>query len=503
MKKILFAWIGQADRRGEKNNDPANTGPIANAVAHRKFDELVLLWNYPNELEEADRYCAWIRERTAAEVKLILAPLSSPTDIREIWPAVVAAVTSAISSTSETVDLTFHLSPGTPSMAVVWIILGKTRFPATLIQSSIEEGVRDAVIPFDISAEILPSLLKSPDEKLKRLSTELPSETSEFGKIFYRSTQMQHVVARAKKAALRSIPVLIEGESGTGKELLARAIKNASPRRDGPFRVVNCGAIPAELVESEIFGHMKGSFTGAIKDHVGYFEAADGGTLFLDEVGELPLAAQVKLLRVLQEGTVTRVGATEAKAVDVRVIAATNRSLISEASKGSFREDLFYRLAVLQLTLPPLRERTGDVGPLIDVLLSQINMELEDDPGFEPKSITPSARSALLAHSWPGNVRELQNTLRRAAVWTEGTTIAESDIREALSPVPRTVQSHPLLPPLGEGFSLEKVLASVEKSYLDEAMKQAGNNKTKAARFLDLGSHQVLTNRLQRHAEQP
>jgi transcriptional regulator with PAS, ATPase and Fis domain len=267
--------------------------------------------------------------------------------------------------------------------------------------------------------------------------------------------------------------------------------------------VVNCGAIPAELVESEIFGHVKGSFTGAIKDQIGYFEAADGGTLFLDEVGELPLAAQVKLLRVLQEGQVTRVGATQPKHVDVRVIAATNRSLIAEVAEGSFREDLFYRLAVLQLTLPPLRERTGDVGPLIDILLAQINVELADDPGYEHKSIAPSAKSALLAHDWPGNVRELQNTLRRAAVWTDGTTIAESDIREALSPVPRTTQAHPLLPPLGDGFSLERVLASVEKSYLDEAMKQAGNNKSKAARYLDLGSHQVLTKRLQRRVDTP
>ena len=503
MKKILFAWVGKADRAGEKNELSGNTGPIAGAVASIKFDELVLLWNYQNDRGDAPRYEAWLQKKTSAHIKLIFAPLKSPSDIREIWPAAVAAITDALTSAKETTDLTFHLSPGTPSMAVVWIILGKTRFPATLIQSSIEEGVKEAVIPFDISAEILPTLLKSPDEKLKRLSTELPAETSEFGNIFYRSTQMQHVVARAKKAALRSIPVLIEGESGTGKELLACAIKNASPRKDGPFRVVNCGAIPAELVESEIFGHIKGSFTGAIKDQIGYFEAADGGTLFLDEVGELPLAAQVKLLRVLQEGQVTRVGATQPKHVDVRVIAATNRSLIAEVAKGSFREDLFYRLAVLQLTLPPLRERTGDVGPLIDILLAQINADLADDPGYEHKSIAPSAKSALLAHNWPGNVRELQNTLRRAAVWTDGTTIAESDIREALSPVPRTAQAHPLLPPLGDGFSLEKVVASIEKSYLDEAMKQAGNNKSKAARYLGLGSHQVLTKRLQRRVDTP
>jgi transcriptional regulator with PAS, ATPase and Fis domain len=180
---------------------------------------------------------------------------------------------------------------------------------------------------------------------------------------------MKRVIALARRVAIRSIPVLIEGESGTGKELMARAIHQASPRAAKPFITVNCGAIPPELVESEFFGHRRGSFTGAVSDRKGHFERADGGTLFLDEIGELPKAIQVKLLRTLQEGEVTPVGSSEARKVDVRVVAATNRTLISEVAEGNFREDLFYRLAVAIIKLPPLRERAGDLSLLIDALL--------------------------------------------------------------------------------------------------------------------------------------
>ena len=229
---------------------------------------------------------------------------------------------------------------------------------------------------------------------------------------------MVHVIARARRVAPRSVPVLIQGESGTGKELLARAIHRASPRRDRSFLAVNCGAIPAELVESELFGHEKGAFTGADRARVGYFEAADGGSLFLDEVGELSMLAQVKFLRILQDGKVLAVGSRSHRDVDVRIIAATNRSLAGEVAEGRFREDLFYRLAVADLKLPALREREGDLGLLVERLLEQVNGEHANQPGFEPKKISPGARNLLMAHPWPGNVRELLNTLHRTALWS-------------------------------------------------------------------------------------
>ena len=307
-------------------------------------------------------YLKWLKARTTTRIEVVHERLSGPTQFGEIYEAAVRGVQRAIGDGQREVALTFHLSPGTPAMAAVWILLGKTRFPAELIESSKEHGVRTASVPFDISADFIPDLLREQDERLRQGSAGEPPEAPEFADIIHRSRVMARLIQRARRVAVRNVPVLIEGESGTGKEMLARAIHRASPRRDRPFIAVNCGAIPAELVESELFGHEKGAFTGAEEPRKGYFEAADGGTLFLDEIGELPAPAQVKLLRVIQEGEVVRLGATKPLKVDVRIIAATNRTLTEEIAAGRFREDLFYRLAVAVLKIPPLRERTGDLG---------------------------------------------------------------------------------------------------------------------------------------------
>jgi len=224
---------------------------------------------------------------------------------------------------------------------------------------------------------------------------------------------------------------------------------------------VNCGAIPAELVESELFGHQKGAFTGADRTRKGYFEAANGGTLFLDEVGELPLSAQVKILRALQEGEIVRVGATTPIPIDVRIIAATNLSLIQEVAAGGFRADLFYRLAVAVLQLPPLRERPGDLNLLIDYLGEQINRESSVEPGYKHKKFSVAAKNLLATHSWPGNVRELLNTLRRSAIWSKGETISSEDIRDALLPTAAVKESDILNRPLGEGLILPELMAAV------------------------------------------
>jgi DNA-binding NtrC family response regulator len=297
--------------------------------------------------------------------------------------------------------------------------------------------------------------------------------------------------------------VLIEGASGTGKELLARAIHRASPRRDEPFVAVNCGAIPAELVESELFGHEKGAFTGADRARKGHFEEARGGTLFLDEVGELPTLAQVKLLRVLQEGELVRVGSSKPVPVDVRVLAATNRDLLAEVAAGRFRADLFYRLAVAVLRLPPLSERQGDLGLLVDALLAQVNRESAGEPGYREKRLSAAARNLLLRHPWPGNVRELLNTLRRAAIWTPGEVIDAEDVQEALLPTPREPDDGILHRPLGPELHLPQLLAQVARHYLERALAEAHGNKTKAAALVGLPSYQTLTNWLKRHGIEP
>ena len=493
----MLAWLGLTDLKAAKNNTEAGLGPIGQAVAGIDCDCIVLLSNF--EKSDNTGYLKWLKARTDRPVEIITSSLSSPTDFGEIYEAVVDVIERLRGQGVEAASFTFHLSPGTPAMAAVWIIVSKTRCPATLIESSKQGGVRVVSLPFDISAEFLPDLLRQPDEQLERLTAGLPAESPAFDDIIHQSRQMRRVLALARRVALHQVPVLIEGESGTGKELLARAIHSASPRATKPFIAVNCGAIPSELVESELFGHEKGAFTGAHARRDGHFLKAEGGTIFLDEVGELPLPAQVKLLRVLQEREITPLGASEPRKLDVRIISATNRNLIEEVAKGSFREDLFYRLAVFLLRLPPLREREGDLGLLTDALLERLNRENSSALWPEDKKLSPSARNLLLGHHWTGNVRELQNTLLRAAVLSSGSRITEDDVRQAILPAASGQSEDILNRPLGNGFNLPELLTHVAQHYLLRAMAEGKGNKTEAAHLVGLPSYQTLTNWLDRY----
>lgn len=499
MKSVLVSWIGFTDLRAPKEAEQVGLGPIAQAVEARKYDKVTLISDY---LEgEVSPYLDWLRSRTQTKIAVHYLKLSSPMHFGEIYEAAAEIVADTSKEHSENLHITFHLSPGTPAMAAVWILLAKTRFPAELIQSSKEHGVVTALVPFDISVDFIPHLFRRPDENLERLAAALPLAAPEFGDIIYRSEVMRRVVIKARRIAPRSIPVLIEGESGTGKELLARAIHDASPRKNRSFVVINCGAIPTELVESELFGHERGAFTGAVTARVGHFEAAHQGTIFLDEVGELPKEMQVKLLRTVQEGEVRRVGATQARKVDIRIIAATNRILIDEVAVGAFREDLFYRLAVAVIKLPALRERTGDISLLIDYILGLINKEGSSEPGYSHKKISASARNLLLNHSWPGNIRELQNTLTRAAVWSADEELTEEDIREALLPVPATTSNEDgILNRSLEGrVNLPEIMKTVAVHYLERGLAQNNGNKSKTAITLGLPSYQTLTNWLKKY----
>ncbi|MBX7223783.1 MAG: sigma 54-interacting transcriptional regulator [Blastocatellia bacterium] len=494
--QILLAWIGKTDLDASQGIGNVGLGPIARAVTDRQFKAIHLLSNYPET--ENRVYEAWLKTKTASPLTTRFINLTSPTNFGEIYEAAVEVIQTVLIAEPKG-NLVFHLSPGTPMMAAVWIIIGKTRYPAELIQSDKHKGVVTASVPFAMSAEYLPNLLAKPDDDLERLSRGLPPEAPEFDEIIYRSQAMTEVITKARYIAPRSIPVLILGESGTGKELLARAIHQASPRKDKPFIPVNCGAIPETLVESELFGYGKGAFTGATKEHKGYFETAHEGTIFLDEVGELPLPTQVKLLRVLQERKVSRVGSISEIPVNVRVISATNRNLIQEISEQRFRDDLFYRLGVAILKIPPIRERQGDLSLLIDKLWEKVNQEAsESEPGFKLKQLSPAAKNLLLNYSWPGNVRELMNVLTRAAVWSPGEAIREKDIQEALIPMTAVTESNLLNLPLEDGFSLHKVLDEVTHHYLRKAMEQAQGKKTEAAKLLGLPNYQTLTNWLKK-----
>jgi DNA-binding NtrC family response regulator len=497
MRTALVSWIGATDLRAPTDADAVGVGPIAQALDGRAFDEVYLATDYP--AIRVEPYLAWLRNRSSAKITVLEEKLSGPTNFGEIYEAAIRTCEAALNRQSDSTELVFHLSPGTPAMAAVWVILAKTRFPAELIESSREHGVRTASVPFDISADFIPDLLREQDERLRRLSSGRPPVAPEFEDIVHRSRVMARLIERGRRVSVRNIPVLVEGESGTGKELIARAIHRASTRRESPFVALNCGAIPAELIESQLFGHERGAFTGATQERKGYFEAADKSSLFLDEIGELPTPAQVKLLRVLQEGEIVRVGSTRPVKVDVRIIAATNRTLTDEVTAGRFREDLYYRLAVAVLKVPPLRERAGDVGLLVDRMLDQVNQESSSEPGYKQKKLSAGARNLLLNYSWPGNVRELQNTLRRAAIWSDDHTVATEDIREAMMPPPSSSGEDVLNRLLGEELRLPDLLRDVARHYMTRALEEADGNKTRAAELVGLPSYQTFTNWMKKY----
>ena len=368
---ILFAWIGLTDLQVSEKKTGSGLGPIAQALKEREFDQIVLLSDHPPKTGRG--FVKWLSEKGKVKIHLINTRLSSPTAFGEIYEKASEVIQDTLRGETKEHNLAFHLSPGTPAMAAVWIILSKTRFPAELVESSKEKGLSTASVPFDISADYIPDLLSKPDDDLVKLSDGLEIEAPQFDSVIHRCRAMKRVILMARRVAPRNVPVLILGESGTGKELFARAIHQSSPRNSKPFIPVNCGAIPHDLVESELFGYKKGAFTGAVSSKAGYLEEASGGTLFLDEIGDLPLNAQVKLLRVFQEGKLNRLGSTQSVNVDLRIISATNKDLRGEVSKEHFREDLFHRLAVAILNIPHLREREGDLGLIISNFLEIIN----------------------------------------------------------------------------------------------------------------------------------
>ncbi|MBR2269952.1 sigma-54 dependent transcriptional regulator [Sphingobium sp.] len=325
--------------------------------------------------------------------------------------------------------------------------------------------------------------------------TEKISAPLAFEDVVGAAPQFRTALAIAAKAARARVPVLIEGESGVGKDVVARAIHAASPRHKQAMVTVNCGAIPANLVESELFGHERGAFTGAFDRHVGKFLSADMGTIFLDEVSEMPLDAQVKLLRVLQDGEVQPIGARRPVHVDVRVIAATNKKLSDEIEAGRFREDLYYRLNVVQLTVPPLRERMGDIPALCRHLLARIATQ----PGLRGLGLTDDALALLMQHDWPGNVRQLQNALFRAAVLCEGDALTPHDFPQVAAHILSRGASGPrqraaATPPreaagitLFEGDGHVRQLAEIEADVIRLAIGHYRGRMTEVARRLGIG----------------
>jgi DNA-binding NtrC family response regulator len=520
-KRILATWIGNNDLRamlpslpakrkeeilsaiGGAEPKPGEAGPIRTLVEAQPFDELLLLSNY-----SADWNCDFTKW-LGGECSVSRMDLSDPTDYSSIFQLVDAEL-KKLKDRSDwaNTELCIHLSPGSPAMTAVWVLLGKSRYPATFYQTY-KGRAWVTEIPFDLAFDFVPELLRDPDTHFQHLASQSPSEVAGFEQISGDSKAIRVAVGRAKRAAMRGVSILILGESGTGKEMFARAIHKASPRRDKPFIPINCAAISRDLLESELFGHKKGAFTGAASDRKGAFEEANGGTIFLDEVGECDLATQAKLLRVLQPlpghgpclREYRRVGEAEERTTDVRLIAATNKDLLVAVNEHQFREDLFYRLAVVTLKLPALRDRKGDIPKITEHLLRQINdlFRMEEN-GYRDKKLSDGATAFVKRHRWPGNVRQLQNALVQAAVLADGGVIDRRDIMDAvaeLSP-PEAGLDVILNQPIEDGFSLTSFLEDVQRKYLRRAMTEADGIKTRAAKLLGYSNYQTLAAQLDR-----
>jgi DNA-binding NtrC family response regulator len=384
-----------------------------------------------------------------------------------------------------------------PTMPVVMVTAITEAKPAV---QAMKMGAKDYLNkPFDVDEIrlVVDRLLKEKalEREVGRLRTELQA-VSKFENIVGSSAAMQKVYALVQRVVDTETTVLVLGETGTGKELVARALHYNSVRRDGPFIPLHCAAIPSELLESELFGHEKGSFTGALQRRIGMFEAAGGGTLFLDEIGEMPLGTQSKLLRAIQEREIRRVGGQETISINVRLVCATNRDLEKEIARGAFREDLYYRINVVPITVPALRERKDDIPQLVLHFAHRFGKELNREiPQF-----SPSAMDLLLSYPWPGNVRELEHAIERLLVTCDSNKITEQDLpfvisqsEQATAQITSRLTATTPHVDLGEklefndtGLDLPKVTEDLERRAIEEALRRTGGVITEAARALHI-----------------
>ncbi len=345
---------------------------------------------------------------------------------------------------------------------------------------AIKKGAQDYVTkPFD-SYELMPIIEKALRTEEKGRAV-LHEDAAGRYKIIGQTLHMKKIYAMIEKVARSPTTVLISGESGTGKELVARALHDHSDRSGAPFIQVNCGAIPESLFESELFGHEKGAFTGAVASKPGKFELADGGTLFLDEIGELPKDMQVKLLRILQDGQFERVGGVRSHTVDVRLVAATNRILETEVQEGRFREDLFYRLNVIPIKIPPLRDRSDDIPLLVDHFLTKFNQRLNTDV----EGLTPDALAAILSHRWPGNIRELENLIERSVLLSEGNILTLNDL-PGLTPIHLETVDVPNADEMGLKEYVRVYTSKLERARIQRVLEEEDCNVTRASKKLGI-----------------
>lgn len=502
-QQVLVSWIGHTDLNAWADACPGaakilaeptiasalkrfkrekvdGVGPLKTAAESEQFDVIHLMSRIP----ELDRELAkWLGPKVEAhKVKL-----DDPTDYRTVYLE-ADRVLRGIGSEK---DLNFLLTSGTPTMAAVWILLGKTIHQATLWQS-FQGRLTQTELPFDLAI-----FERQASQRLALAYSQAADSLPEsFSPIVGSSAAIEDARHRAAVVARHDVCVLLLGESGTGKELFARAIHEASGRYkkpDGeknPYEAINCAAIPGQLLESELFGHEKGAFTGADKSKDGLFKLADDGTLFLDEVGECDLGMQAKLLRVLQppadspcQRIFRRVGGKDDQKSDVRVIAATNRDLLDMVSKGTFREDLYYRLASVTIRLPSLRERQSDIPDIANKLLQQIRHVLRPEAGKQVLRLSQDALRFAQTRRWKGNIRQLYNVLLQAAMFATGDDISRHDLEAASIDVGEAPESTGSFS-FGGDKTVTEYLDGQRNKLFREALRRSRENQSEAAKLL-------------------
>ncbi|GKW53388.1 hypothetical protein NCCP2140_24410 [Pseudoalteromonas sp. NCCP-2140] len=487
----LYTWIGNTDIKNMQQDEHAAISTIA-LQNPKAFDRIFIFANdWENDWKPYEKWLGKrLREagRPFDNVAIFKANIEGPTD----YPTIIRETEKWVSKLSEeSEELYINITSGTPAMSVASVLVGKGKHNTHFIQSNRDNTIENVDVPVDFGQAYVKSAAKSIADK----AVKAPSSHKQFDNIIAQSQVMQSLISKAKRVAESELelPALVLGETGTGKEVIANAIHAASPRSGKPLKTVNCGALPESLVDSILFGHVKGAFTGANEKHEGLFEQANGGTLFLDEVGELMPSVQVKLLRALQQGEITRVGDKKTISVDVRIIAATHRDLQQLVEQGEFREDLFYRLAVGLLHIPPLRERHEDIEPLVLELVDELNQAANKYPGYKSKNISEKGIKFIKSQPWHGNIRELWNTINRAFLWSDKEKITDVDIKNALIVRSPTTEESDVVLSLGQQVDIHNLVEKYKKKYVEAAMKAAGNNKTKAAKMIGLKSQQVIT----------
>lgn len=486
--KILLTWLGNADLDKMEKNENASIASIAikSAVS---FDKIVILANKDdtkwNQFESFLIKRCSLSGKPHDDIKVNRAHLQSPINYNE-----VARVSKKwIQKLSDEADeLYINLTSGTPTMSTMSVLIGKAKSNVKFIQSS-EQSVPEIVdIPLDFTKEYNQSTSRS----IASNASSVPKLSRLMSSVVVESDIMKEVVHKATTLAMSELSVLILGETGTGKEVMAKAIHSASQRKHKPIKVVNCGALAESLVDSILFGHVKGAFTGANNDHAGVFEQADGGTLFLDEIGELKPDIQVKLLRTLQEGEITRVGDSVTRYVDVRIIAATHQDLLSLVATNLFREDLFYRLAVGIINMPSLKHRRDDIRTITLQLCHEINQVSSKQYNYTEKYLSDDAMDFIVSHSWPGNIRELWSTLNRAFLWSDSDCIHVNNIIDSLIIRKQGTSLTEVILSPNEPVDIKKLSDDYQRAYVHAALKATNYHKTSAAKLLGLNSHQVL-----------